>query len=196
MQETIKMVEKVITEHKASDKIKGVGIYPINQDGRQVTCFSDMHVNNAELYDYNVLKKGGNHLLINCWFSPFHCHPKWHLRKITPANNAVYDCTTCDFCLFDAAGYNMFFSLSEDVKRPSITIESIVDKVEENLNAPVCNVTYKIGDKEKTINRKEPVFERREKPCYKPMNTAGIMQQSQSRKAIAERMKKRYSTTE
>ena len=188
------MVERVIESHKCASRITEVGIYPINQDGRQVTCFSDMHVNNAELYDYNILKKGGNHLLINCWFSPFHCHPKRHLRKIVPASNAVYDCTKCEFCLFDAAGYNMYFAFSSKTKKPGKIISDIVDEVEQNLNAPVCNIRYKVNGNETNIVRKEPVFERREKPCYKPMKTAGIMYQSQSKKAIEERLKKRYST--
>ena len=112
MQEILNIIGDIIALSKLQNVINGISIYPINQDGRQVSCFCDINFNNAELYDYNILKKGGNYLLINCWHSLLYCHPYQFLRKSHPSQSAIYDCEKCDFCLFDSAGYNMFFDLS------------------------------------------------------------------------------------
>ena len=179
------IVEDAILRSKNQNKICGTAIYPINQDGRVVTCFCDMNVNNAELYDYNVLEKGGNYLLINCWHSAFHCHPHAHMRKITPPGNAIYKCQQCDFCLFNSAGYNLYITLptQTDLSR----FNKMISDIESELNAPICNVTYHFADSKtnKTIVFNSPVYERREKPCVKPKKTRGIFKRSRNKKETA-----------
>jgi hypothetical protein len=179
------IIEDAIFETKNQHKIHGTAIYPINQDGRQVTCFCDMNVNNAELYDYNILEKGGNYLLINCWHSAFHCHPHPHMRKIHPPSNAIYQCKRCEFCLFDSAGYNLHITLPSQTDITQFA--ELIDKIGEKLNAPICNITYHYADskKKETFNLNQPLYERRVRPCVKPKKARGIFKKSRDKKAKA-----------
>lgn len=177
------VVENAILKAKNQDKICGTAIYPINQDGRQVTCFCDMNVNNAELYDYNVLKKGGNYFLINCWHSRLYCHPHHHLRTIVPPGNAIYKCKECDFCLCDSAGYNLY--IMTDKKDIDQHIAVMLDEIEKELNAPICNVIMDINGVKKTLHLNDPIYERSEKPCVKPKEMRGIFRKSRNKKEKA-----------
>lgn len=177
------IVDNAILKTKSGDKICGTAIYPINQDGRQVTCFCDMNVNNAELYDYNLLKKGGNFFLINCWHSKFHCHPHPHLRTISPPSNAIYKCKECDFCLFDSAGYNLYIITNK--KDIANHIAVLLDEIEKELNAPICNVIFDINGIKETLHLGDPIYERSEKPCVKPKEMRGVFKRSRNKKEKA-----------
>lgn len=140
-------IEEITVAFQPEDfSIDSITLIPVDKNGREIRCFSNMHVGYPDFYQ----GRKGSHLDLRCWYSPL-ADVKYagnRKHRLNKNRQGVYDCAECDFCLKEALEYvlevNILINNEIDEAKIKSAIKPIVSAIKDIINAPLSRIEYKV----------------------------------------------------